>query len=143
MEAVNAHQRSFEHLIGVSDTNATLIAALAKNGVWQCPTVINSVGTAADFTSDPGLPFWLKQSVEGWRKTAMERLAATDSAGCVEGDSIVKICRACRNATLVRIEKGGKGLYDVVAKKCEDCGSDDTYVAIAKQNVPFKEQIKR
>lgn len=60
-----------------------------------------------------------------------------------EGDSIVKICRACRNATLVRIEKSGKGLYDVVAKKCEDCGSDDTYAAIAKQNIPFKEQVKR
>lgn len=60
-----------------------------------------------------------------------------------EGDSVVKICRACRNATLVRFEKGGKGLYDVVAKKCEDCGADDTYVAIAKQHVPFKEQIKR
>ena len=60
-----------------------------------------------------------------------------------EGDSVVKICRACRNVTLVRIEKGGKGLYNVVAKKCEDCGSDDTYVAIAKQSIPFKEQIKR
>lgn len=60
-----------------------------------------------------------------------------------EGDSVVKICRACRNATLVRIEKGGKGLYDVVAKKCEDCNSEDTYVAIAKQHVPFKEQVKR
>jgi hypothetical protein len=63
--------------------------------------------------------------------------------GLGEGDSVIKICRACRNATLVRIEKGGKGLYDVVAKKCEDCGSDDTYVAIAKQHVPFKEQVKR
>ena len=60
-----------------------------------------------------------------------------------EGDTVVKICRACRNAMLVRIEKGGKGLYDVVAKKCEDCNSEDTYVAIAKQHVPFKEQVKR
>jgi len=60
-----------------------------------------------------------------------------------EGDSVIKICRACRNATLVRIAKGGKGQYDVVAKKCEDCGSDDTYAAIAKQHVPFKERIKR
>ena len=60
-----------------------------------------------------------------------------------EGDSVVKICRACRNATLVRIEKGGKGLYDIAVKKCEDCNSEDTYVAIAKQHVPFKEQIKR
>jgi hypothetical protein len=60
-----------------------------------------------------------------------------------EGDTVVKVCRACKAVTLVRIEKGGKGAYDVVAKKCEDCGSDDTYVAIAKQSVPFKEQIKR
>ena len=44
---------------------------------------------------------------------------------------------------LVRIEKGGKGLYDVVAKKCNSCGSEDTYVAVAKTPVLFKEQIKR
>jgi imidazolonepropionase-like amidohydrolase len=80
MEALNAHQRSFEHLISVSDTATSLIAALARNHVWQCPTVINSVGTAADFTSDPGLPFWLRPAVEGWRRTAVNRAAATDSA---------------------------------------------------------------
>ena len=80
MDAVNAGQRSFEHLIGISDTNSTLITALARNRVWQCPTVINSVGTAADFTNDPGLPYWLRQSVEGWRRTALTRVAATDSA---------------------------------------------------------------
>ncbi|MCC6771190.1 MAG: amidohydrolase family protein [Gemmatimonadaceae bacterium] len=79
MEAITAKQRSFEHLIGVSDTNTTLIAALAKHRVWQCPTVINSVGTAADFTSDPDLIFWLRPSVEGWRRTALERLSANDS----------------------------------------------------------------
>lgn len=60
-----------------------------------------------------------------------------------EGDSVIKICKACRNATLMRITTGGKGLYDVTATKCEECGSDDTYVAIAKQNVPFKERVKR
>jgi len=60
-----------------------------------------------------------------------------------EGDTVVKVCRACKMVTLVRIEKGGKGLYDVVTKKCESCGSDDTYVAIATQSVPFKERIKR
>ena len=80
MEAVTARQRSFEHMIGVSDTSAALIAALAKNRVWQCPTVINSVGTAADFVNDPGLPFWLRASVEGWRRTAVTRLEAPDSA---------------------------------------------------------------
>jgi imidazolonepropionase-like amidohydrolase len=80
MEAVSARQRSFEHMIGVSDTSTALIAALAKNRVWQCPTVVNSVGTAGDFMSDPGLPYWLRASVEGWRRAAVSRLEATDSA---------------------------------------------------------------
>jgi imidazolonepropionase-like amidohydrolase len=80
MEALNAHQRSFEHLISVRDTAIALIAELARNHVWQCPTVINSVGTAADLTNDPGLPFWLRQSVESWRRTAVNQAAATDSA---------------------------------------------------------------
>jgi imidazolonepropionase-like amidohydrolase len=80
MEALNAHQRSFEHLIGVRDTALSLIAELARNHVWQCPTVINSVGTPADLTSDPGLPFWLRPAVEGWRRTAVTQAGATDSA---------------------------------------------------------------
>ena len=80
LEAVTARQRSFEHMIGVTDTNTTLIAALAKHRVWQCPTVINSVGTAGDFINDPGLAYWLKASVEGWRRTAVTRLEAPDSA---------------------------------------------------------------
>ena len=96
MEAMDAHQRSFEHLIGVSDTNTALIAALARNHVWQCPTVINSVGTPADFMSDPGLPFWLRQSVEGWRRTAVTQLAATDSATQASRE------RATRRLELIR-----------------------------------------
>ncbi|MCC6318761.1 MAG: amidohydrolase family protein [Gemmatimonadaceae bacterium] len=79
-EAIGARQRSFEHMIGVADTATSLIAALARNGVWQCPTVINSVGTAADLANDPGLPYWSRPAVEGWRRTALERLSATDSA---------------------------------------------------------------
>lgn len=80
MEAIQARQRSFEHLIGVSDTNTALIAALARAGVWQCPTVINSVGTASDFTGDPGLMYWLKPQVDSWRTMALQRLSASDSA---------------------------------------------------------------
>jgi imidazolonepropionase-like amidohydrolase len=80
MEAIAAGQRSFEHLIGVRDTATSLIAELARTRVWQCPTVINSVGTAADFLSDPGLAFWLRPAVEGWRRTAVTRAAETDSA---------------------------------------------------------------
>ena len=75
MEAIAAHQRSFEHLLSVRDTATSLIAELARKQVWQCPTVINSVGTPADLTSDPGVPFWLKQSVDGWRRTATARAA--------------------------------------------------------------------
>ena len=80
MEAIKAQQRSFEHMIGISDTASVVIRELARNRVWQCPTVINSVGTAADFINDPGLPFWLRQSVDAWRRTALTRLEVTDSA---------------------------------------------------------------
>ena len=73
MEAITANQRSFEHLLGVRDTAETLIAELARKRVWQCPTVINSVGTAADFLTDPGVPFWLKRSVDVWRRAAATR----------------------------------------------------------------------
>jgi len=74
MEAITSNQRSFEHLLGVRDTATSLIAELARRRVWQCPTVINSVGTAADLLSDPGVPFWLRQAVEGWRRTAVTRV---------------------------------------------------------------------
>src|SRR6476646_3500370 len=80
MEAITSNQRSFEHLLGVRDTATSLIAELARKHVWLCPTVVNSVGTAADFTSDPGLPFWLRQSVEGWRRAAVTRATESDSA---------------------------------------------------------------
>lgn len=60
-----------------------------------------------------------------------------------EGDTVIKICRACGAATLVQVEKGGKGVYDYVAKKCDECGSESTYLAATKQAIPFKEQIKR
>lgn len=80
MEAIAAGQRSFEHLLSVRDTANALIAELARKRVWQCPTVINSVGTAADLTSDPGVPYWLRSAVEGWRKTAVTRATDTDSA---------------------------------------------------------------
>jgi len=96
MEAITSNQRSFEHLLGVRDTATSLIAELARRRVWQCPTVINSVGTAADFTSDPGLPFWLRQSVDGWRRTAVDRAAATDSAAAASQD------RATRRLGLIK-----------------------------------------
>jgi hypothetical protein len=58
------------------------------------------------------------------------------------GDTIVKVCRDCGAVTLVRVVKGGKGVYDYVAKKCEECGSENTYLAVSKQPVPFKDQMK-
>lgn len=80
MEAVAAHQYSFEHLIGVSDTNSALIEALAKNHVWQCPTMFHSLNAATDFANDPGLAFWPRRSVEGWLRTSENQMKATDSA---------------------------------------------------------------
>lgn len=79
-DAIKANQRSFEHFIGVRDTANTLIAEIARKRVWQCPTVINSVGNASEFLSDPGLLYWLRPAVEGWRRTAVTQAAATDSA---------------------------------------------------------------
>src|SRR5689334_22907562 len=96
MEAVAANQRSFEHLLGVRDTAITLIAELARKRVWQCPTVINSVGTAADFLTDPGVPFWLKKSVDGWRRTATTRAAESDSAALAADE------RATRRLALIK-----------------------------------------
>ena len=106
-EAVAAHQYSFEHLLGVfgasttiedqfvsgkkpsnaavlearSDANEkAIIALLAKNHVWQCPTILSDLGTAADVVSDPGLPYWLKATVDGWKTTSLRQLNATDAA---------------------------------------------------------------
>src|SRR5262249_51888182 len=58
------------------------------------------------------------------------------------GDTIVKVCKECGVVTLIRVSKGGKGTYDYIPKKCEECGSDNTYLAVAKQNIPFKDQLK-
>ena len=100
MEAITAHQRSFEHLLGINDPSAELVSELARNHVWQCPTVINSVGTAADFLSDPGLPFWLRRSVEGWRVTAANQASAADS--------VARVSETRANRRLALIKK----LYD-------------------------------
>jgi hypothetical protein len=59
------------------------------------------------------------------------------------GDTIVKVCLDCHRVTLVRVDKPGKGVYDYVAKKCEDCGSTNTYLAVTKEFIPFKETVKR
>jgi hypothetical protein len=106
-EAVDAHQHSFEHLLGVfgasttiedqfisgkkpsnaavlgahSDANEkAIVTLLAKNQVWQCPTILSDLGSAADVVSDPGLPYWFKSTVDGWKATSLRRLNATDAA---------------------------------------------------------------
>jgi len=68
---------------------------------------------------------------------------AADADKLKEGDTVVKVCRDCGAVTFVRVEKPGKGVYDYTAKKCESCGSENTYLAATKQVIPFKEQIKR
>ena len=59
-----------------------------------------------------------------------------------EGDVIVKVCRDCGEVTLIRVDKSGKGVYDYVSKKCEDCGSDNTYIGVTHDFVPLKERVK-
>ncbi len=105
-EAVAAHQSSFEHLLGVfgasttiedsfvtgkKPSNAAILAAhsdanekaiislLAKNQVWQCPTILSDLGTAADVVSDPGLPYWFRNTVDGWKASSLRALNSTDA----------------------------------------------------------------
>jgi len=106
-EAVAAHQYSFEHLLGVFGASTTIedsfvagkkpsdaailaarsdasekaiVALVARNHVWQCPTILSDLGTAADLVADPGLPYWLKATVEGWKRNSLRALNATDTA---------------------------------------------------------------
>ena len=58
------------------------------------------------------------------------------------GDTIVKVCKECGAVTLIRVTKAGKGTYDYIPKKCEECGSENTYLAVAKMKIPFKDQPK-
>jgi predicted RNA-binding Zn-ribbon protein involved in translation (DUF1610 family) len=59
------------------------------------------------------------------------------------GRAVANVCPACNQLMLVRVVKGGKGQYDRVAIKCEDCGLKATSLAISNKKVPFKERIKR
>ena len=80
----------------------------------------------------------------GQKIATFERLkTAGDADNLKEGDTVVKVCRDCGAVTFVRVDKAGKGVYDYTAKKCELCGSENTYLAVTKQFIPFKEQIKR
>jgi imidazolonepropionase-like amidohydrolase len=106
-EAIDAKQHSFEHLLGVFEASTTredslitlgarshstylalhndaretaIIAALGKNHVWQCPTIASDLNSAADLAADPGLPYWLRTAVDGWKRTALRGLNATDTA---------------------------------------------------------------
>jgi hypothetical protein len=80
----------------------------------------------------------------GQKIATFDRLkTAADADKLKEGDTVVKVCRDCGAVTFVRVDKAGKGVYDYTAKKCESCGSDNTYLGATKQIIPFKEQIKR
>ncbi|HYV97152.1 MAG TPA: amidohydrolase family protein [Gemmatimonadaceae bacterium] len=80
LEAAAAHQYSFEHFIGVSDTNSALIKELSRLHLWQCPTMFHSLNYAADFATDPGIPYWPKNQIAGWLRTSVTQVAGTDSA---------------------------------------------------------------
>lgn len=69
--------------------------------------------------------------------------STVDVNALAEGDTVAKVCTACKQVTLVRVVKGGKGLYDLEAKKCESCGSEATYLAYMKSDLTIKERVKR
>lgn len=107
-EAVAAGQRSFEHLIGIFEASspdedkyltgkkspgeflrtydaareAAIIQVLAKNGVWQCPTLFRERGQwlvdAIDYTKDPDIGFaaktWVAKQWPGSRKSILRSL---------------------------------------------------------------------
>src|SRR5271154_1102133 len=107
-EAVAAGQRSFEHLIGIFEASspdedkylsgkkspgaflktydaareAAIIQLLAKNGVWQCPTLCWERGQwlvdAIDYTKDPDIGFaartWVKKQWPRSQKSILKSL---------------------------------------------------------------------
>jgi imidazolonepropionase-like amidohydrolase len=105
-EAIAAGQRSFEHLLGVFEASTTredslitvgarphstnlalhdpareaaIVAALGKAHVRQCPTIASDLNSAADLATDPSLPYWTHNAVEGWKRTALRGLNVTDT----------------------------------------------------------------
>jgi hypothetical protein len=57
------------------------------------------------------------------------------------GNTVVKVCRGCGALQLIQVEKSGEGM-DYTTKKCQYCGSENTYLAGSKQPIPFKDQLK-
>ena len=82
----------------------------------------------------------------GGNGTVMAKFAPMKSMDDVNmlkpGDTIVKVCKDCGEVTLVRVMKSGKGVYDYVAKKCEACGSENTYLGASKAPVSEKDRMK-
>jgi len=110
LEAVAAGQRTFEHLIGIFEASSpdedkyltgkktpgaflktwdaaresAIIQLLAKNGVWQCPTLFWERGQwlvdAIDYTKDPDLGFAAKSWVtKQWPRSQKSILKSLDT----------------------------------------------------------------
>ena len=88
------------------------------------------------------LPVAAKAGGDGHAVGTFAPMKAQDIHQLKPGDTIVKVCKECGAVTLIRVTKSGKGTYDYIPRKCEECGSENTYLAIAKQNIPFKDQPK-
>jgi imidazolonepropionase-like amidohydrolase len=109
-EAIAAGQRTFEHLIGIFEASspdedkylsgkktpgeflktydaareAAIIQLLAKNGVWQCPTLFWERGQwlvdAIDYTKDPDLAFAAKSWVtKQWPRSQKSIMRSLDT----------------------------------------------------------------
>jgi imidazolonepropionase-like amidohydrolase len=107
VEAIRAHQASFEHLLGVFEASSRLedsmvaggrkgqseylltydagrersiIRELAQHHTWQCPTLASDLNTADDFAKDPALAFWPRRVVDRWREGSTQFLESPDTA---------------------------------------------------------------
>jgi len=107
VEAIRAHQASFEHLLGVFEASSRLedsmvaggkkghaeylrtydagrersiIRELAQQHIWQCPTLASDLNGPDDLANDPALPFWPRGVVDRWREGATQFLNSTDTA---------------------------------------------------------------
>jgi imidazolonepropionase-like amidohydrolase len=107
LEAIRAHQASFEHLLGVFEASSRLedsmvtggkkgqaaylrtydarrersiIRELAQQHIWQCPTLASDLNRPDDFAKDPALAFWPRRAVDRWREGATQLLNSTDTA---------------------------------------------------------------
>ena len=58
---------------------------------------------------------------------------AADVDKAADGDTMVRVCKACNSVSLFRISATGHPGATAITSKCSACGSTDTYFALAQK----------